>query len=704
MPDVFKLVAPFKAGGDQPAAIDTLCNNITAGRRDNILLGVTGSGKTYTMACVIEKLGRPALVLSPNKVLAAQLYAEFKQFFPENAVEYFISYYDYYQPEAYIPQSDTYIEKDAAINDHIDKLRLKATTSLLTRRDVIVVGSVSCIYNIGSPNSYSEMCVALKKGAPMNRTDLTANLIRIHYERNEMEFAHGKFRMRGNTVDIFPPYSQNALRVELSGGIVASIHELEPVTGDVLADISEAWVYPSKHFVATKEDMDRAFGSIRAELALRLEELKSIGKLLEAQRLEQRTKYDLEMMAQMGYCAGVENYSRHIDGRAPGSRPMTLIDYFRHGGHEKDFLVFIDESHVGVPQIRGMYEGDRSRKQTLIDFGFRLPSALDNRPLKFNEFEGLLPPTVYVSATPGPYELEHTINKKAAAAGFCAAAGNDGVAEQVIRPTGLVDPPVSIQPTKGQIAHLADKIRGRAAKKERSLVLALTKKTAEDLSAYLVGQGIKARYLHSDIETLERIEILNALRRGEFDVLVGINLLREGLDVPEVSLVAILEADNEGFLRSETTLIQISGRAARHAGGEVILYADRMTGSMQRALAEMERRRNRQLAFNKEHNITPQTIIRASRDMEELHQENRRAGLGVLHTLEKENLSPQTLPKLIENVEAQMKHAAGNLDFELAAALRDRLFELRDMAAGPGGAKSKKRAAAKPKRDLRQDN
>ena len=693
----FKLAAPFEPGGDQPSAIDTLCRNITAGRHDNILLGVTGSGKTYTMACAIERLGRPALVLSPNKVLAAQLYAEFRQFFPENAVEYFISYYDYYQPEAYIPQSDTYIEKDAAINEQIDKLRLKATTSLLSRRDVIVVGSVSCIYNIGSPDRYAEMCVPLKKGAPLGRTELGSSLIRIHYERNEVEFTHGKFRVRGGTVDIFPPYAQTALRVELAGGVIASIQELNPLTGDTLADISEAWVYPSKHFVATQEAMESAFSAIRAELALRLEELKSQSKLLEAQRLEQRTKYDLEMMEQMGYCAGVENYSRHIDGRSPGARPMTLMDYFRHGGREKDFLVFIDESHVGVPQIRGMYEGDRSRKQTLIDFGFRLPSALDNRPLKFAEFESLLPATVYVSATPGPYELEKTIGKTAAAEGFCRAAGHEGVAEQIIRPTGLVDPPVSIQPTKGQIAHLAEKIRERAKRNERSLVLALTKKTAEDLSSYLVGQGIKARYLHSDIETLERIDILNALRRGEFDALVGINLLREGLDVPEVSLVAILEADNEGFLRSETTLIQISGRAARHAGGEVILYADRITGSMQRALAEMERRRNRQLAYNKEHGITPRTIIKASREMDELRKENRNAGLGVLHSLEKESLSPESLPKLLESVEVQMKRAAENLDFEMAAALRDRLFELRDMASGPG-AKPKKRPGKKSSR------
>ncbi|MFA5161053.1 MAG: excinuclease ABC subunit UvrB [Elusimicrobiales bacterium] len=682
---LLKLSAPFAPSGGQPAAIETLCRNISSGRRDNVLLGVTGSGKTYTMACVMERLQKPALVISPNKVLAAQLYAEFRSFFPENAVEYFISYYDYYQPEAYVPQTDTYIEKDSAINEHIDKLRLKATTSLLTRRDTVVVASVSCIYNIGSPESYAQMRVPFAKGAAASRVELSARLVQIHYERNEAEFSAGKFRLRGGALDIFPPYSQNALRVVVEGGAIASIHEMNPLTGDLLSELGEALVYPAKHFVATKDGVERAVSAIRAELKGRLAELKSDGKLLEAQRLEQRTGYDIEMLEQMGWCSGVENYSRHLDGRSPGQRPLSLLDYFRSG----DFLVFIDESHVTVPQIRGMHEGDRSRKQTLVDFGFRLPSALDNRPLKFSEFESLLPPTVYVSATPGPYELEKTCGAQGKA-GFAACSGKDGVAEQIIRPTGLADPPVSVYPAKGQIQHLSEKIKERAAKGERTLVLALTKKTAEDLSAYLASKGVRARYLHSDIETLERIEILNALRKGEFDALVGINLLREGLDVPEVSLVAILEADNEGFLRSETTLIQIAGRAARHAGGEVALYADRRTGSMDRALAEMSRRREIQLAYNKAHGITPRTIIKAARELEELRQDSRRAGLDALNGFEKENITPENLPKLAASMESQMRHAADNLDFELAAQLRDRLFELRDMAVKPA-AKSKSR-------------
>ncbi|MDD2773267.1 MAG: excinuclease ABC subunit UvrB [Elusimicrobiales bacterium] len=700
MADLFKLEAPFSPAGDQPAAIEALCAGIKSGRKNSVLLGVTGSGKTYTMACVMARLGMPALVISPNKVLAAQLYSEFRQFFPENAVEYFISYYDYYQPEAYIPQTDTYIEKDAAINEHIDKLRLKTTTSLLTRRDVIVVASVSCIYNIGSPESFAEMCVPLKKGAPLARSELTAALAQIRYERNEAEFTEGKFRARGGAVDIFPPYSQSALRVEFSGGVVSAIRGLNPLTGDTLAEISEAWVYPAKHFVSPKSEQQRALAAIRAELALRLDELKAGGKLLEAQRLEQRTRYDLEMLEQAGYCSGVENYSRHLDDRPSGSRPMTLIDYFIKGkaAEGPGFLVFIDESHVAVPQIRGMYEGDRSRKRTLIDFGFRLPSALDNRPLKFAEFESLLPPTVYVSATPGPYEMMRTCGVEAkTAASVYACAGKEGIAEQIIRPTGLIDPPISIQPTQGQIAHLSGKIQERASKGERTLVLALTKKTAEDLSAFLVTKGVRARYIHSDLETLERIDILNSLRKGEFDALVGINLLREGLDVPEVSLVAILEADNEGLLRSETTLIQIAGRAARHACGEVILYADRVTGSMERALKEMERRRARQLAYNKEHGITPKTIIKAARELEEFRLEARLAGLGVLHTVEKETLTPETLPKLAASIEAQMKQAADNLDFELAAALRDRLLELRDMAVKNGIRLAARKKTAKRK-------
>ncbi len=702
MSGIFKLVSPFRPAGDQPAAIDALCKNISEGRRDQILLGVTGSGKTFSIASVIEKLDRPALILSHNKVLAAQLYAEFRSFFPENAVEYFISYYDYYQPEAYIPQSDTYIEKDAQINEHIDKLRLKATTSLLTRRDTIVVASVSCIYNIGSPESYSELCVALKKGATLSRADLTAGLIQIYYDRNEVEFTHGKFRVRGGAVDIFPPYSQTALRVELTGSAISSIREIHPLTGDILNEIEEAWVYPAKHFVTTKEERERAIGAIKEELAQRLEELKGQGKLLEAERLSTRTKYDMEMLSEMGYCGGVENYSRHLSGRPPGARPLCLMDYFAarksRFPDEKDYLLFLDESHVSVPQIRGMYEGDRSRKQTLVDFGFRLPSALDNRPLKFAEFQKLAPQTVYVSATPGPYELERAGVPQAAKGEKMPYAGNPLIVEQVIRPTGLVDPPVTMHPTKGQIDHLVGKIKERALKGEKSLVLSLTKKTAEDLSAFLISKGIRAKYLHSDIDTLERVEILGQLRKGALDAIVGINLLREGLDLPEVSLVAILEADNEGFLRSESTLIQISGRAARHSSGEVILYADRTTGSMSRALNEMERRRKKQETYNLEHHITPTSIRKATVELEEFQNQAKHSGLGILHSISREKISPAALPGVIANLEKQMKEAADNLDFELAADLRDQLFELKEMGVKPGGGKSRPRKAKKQAR------
>ncbi|MCX5783114.1 MAG: excinuclease ABC subunit UvrB, partial [Elusimicrobia bacterium] len=571
------------------------------------------------------------------------------------------------QPEAYIPQTDTYIEKDADVNEHLDKLRLKATTSLLTRKNTIVVASVSCIYNIGSPQSFADMCLYLKKGANLSRTHITSFLTQIYYERNDVEFTHGKFRVRGAMIDIFPPYSQTALRVELGDGI-KSIKEIQPVSGDVLCEIKEAWVYPGKHFVSTREDLEVAMVSIKEELGQRVAELKSQNKLLEAQRLQQRTRYDMEMLNQIGYCSGVENYSRHLARRAPGARPMCLIDYFlerqKKFTGEKGFLLFVDESHVGIPQVRGMYEGDRSRKQTLIDFGFRLPSALDNRPLKFNEFEALMPQSIYVSATPGPYE-------KNKAQGL--------VVEQIIRPTGLVDPPVSVHPTEGQIKHLSQKIIERAKKNERTLVLALTKKTAEDLAAYFAEKGIRARYLHSDIDTLKRIEILGDLRRGEFDALVGINLLREGLDIPEVSLVAILGADNEGFLRSETTLVQIAGRAARHIGGEVILYADKYTNSMNAALAEMKRRRIIQEKYNRENKITPKSIERATCKLEEFQLQAKKSGLSVLHTIESTKLDPKSLPRLMENIEKQMRQAADNLDFELAASLRDRLFELREM-------------------------
>ncbi len=659
--DKFKLVSKFKPAGDQPKAINALTNNILAGKTRQTLLGVTGSGKTFTMANVITRLNRPTLILSPNKVLAAQLYGEFKQFFPENAVEYFISYYDYYQPEAYIPQTDTYIEKDSAVNEHIDKLRLKATTSLLTRKDVIVVASVSCIYNIGSPDSFREMRIYVKKGAEMTRSQLSGRLIKIQYHRDEMEFTSGNFRMRGPFTDIMTPYSQNALRVEIAGKTIAHIYEIHPVTGNVLAELDEAWIYPAKHFVATDEDTQSAIDNIRRDLDLRHAELLKMGKELEAYRLKQRTEYDLEMLQQAGFCPGIENYSRYIDGRKPGERPACLLDYFKK---YDDFLMMVDESHVSLPQVRGMFNGDRARKQMLVDFGFRLPSALDNRPLKFDEFEKLLPATIFVSATPGPYEL--------------TVCGNN-IVEQVIRPTGLLDPKVYMHPTAGQIDHLVEKINEHKARGERTLVLALTKKTAEDLSAYFTEKNIKTRYLHSDIEALDRVEILKDFRQGKFDVLVGINLLREGIDIPQVGFVAILGADNEGFLRNTTTLIQISGRAARNADGEVVLYADRKTDSIKYALNEMNRRRALQEAYNKEHHITPKTIQKTEVELKEFEQQTKSSAFGILSdTLPTPTL--KNLKSVEKDIEQQMLQAAEALNFELAAELRDRLYELRQMS------------------------
>ena len=658
--DKFKLVSNFRPAGDQPKAIDALTQGVLSGKKRQTLLGVTGSGKTFTMANVIERLNKPTLILSPNKVLAAQLYAEFKQFFPENAVEYFISYYDYYQPEAYIPQTDTYIEKDSAVNEHIDKLRLKATTSLTARKDVIVVASVSCIYNIGSPDSFREMRIYLKQGAEMTRAQLSGHLIKIQYHRDEMEFSSGKFRMRGPNVDIMTPYSQHALRVEITGKTISHIYEIHPVTGNVLAELKEAWIYPAKHFVATDENTYNAIEQIRQDLFLRHAELIKQGKEMEAYRLKQRTEYDIEMLLQAGFCSGIENYSRYMDGRKPGERPSCLLDYFKR---YDDFLMMVDESHVALPQVRGMFNGDRARKQMLVDFGFRLPSALDNRPLKFEEFESLLPSTVFVSATPGPYEL--------------TVCGND-IVEQVIRPTGLVDPKVYVHPTAGQIDHLVEKINEHKARAERTLVLALTKKTAEDLSSYFTEKNIKTRYLHSDIESLDRVEILKEFRQGKFDVLVGINLLREGIDIPQVGLVAILGADNEGFLRNTTTLIQISGRAARNAGGEVVLYADRKTDSIKYALNEMNRRRELQEAYNKEHGITPKTIQKTEVELKEFEQQTKASAFGILA----ESLPVPTLKniKAVEqDLEQQMRQAADALNFELAAELRDRLLELRRM-------------------------
>jgi excinuclease ABC subunit B len=624
------------------------------------LLGVTGSGKTFAVANLVARLNRPTLVLSPNKVLAAQLYSEFKSFFPDNAVEFFISYYDYYQPEAYVPSTDTYIEKDSSINDRIDRLRLKCTSSLLARKDVLVVASVSCIYNIGSPTAYANRVVPVEVGWKVTRDDLTARLVDVHYERNETEFVRGKFRVKGPTVDIFPAYMETALRVTLDDEGVAALHEFDPLTGAKLKDLKREWVYPAKHFVTDGPERERAIASIQAELADRLKVLTSAGKLVEAQRLEQRARYDLEMLSEMGFCHGIENYSRHLSGRPAGERPWCLLDFF-----PKDHLLVVDESHVAIPQIGGMYEGDRARKQTLIDFGWRLPSALDNRPLKFAEFESIAGQTVFVSATPGPYELKKS--------------GGE-IAEMVVRPTGLVDPETIVLPSEGQLDDLIVRLRDRAAKKERALITTLTKRTAEDLSAFLTTKGIKVRYLHSDIDSLERIQILQDLRAGVFDALVGINLLREGLDLPEVSLVAILGADHEGFLRSETTLIQISGRAARNVGGQVVLYADSVTGSMKRALDEMDRRRVKQLAYNKEHGITPKTIVKAVEELEEFQSTAKREGLSLLRDAETP-LSAKSLPTIIEEVESRMKAAAEALDFEAAVVLRDQLYELKSMSA-----------------------
>jgi len=669
----FKLSSPFNPAGDQPKAIDDLIKNIQDGKKRQTLLGVTGSGKTFTMANVIAKLNRPTLIMSPNKVLAAQLYGEFKQFFPENAVEYFISYYDYYQPEAYLPQTDSYIEKDADINEHIEKLRLKATNSLLSRRDTIVVASVSSIYNIGSPESFQKRRIFLKTGEILTRTEFTKHLIKIQYERNEMEFIQGRFRMRGAFVDVFPPYSQDALRVELEGNRIKSIRAINPISAETISDIEEVWISPAKQFASDDDKIQEAIDSIRQECDERIKFFEKSGKLLEANRIKQRTAYDLEMLGQTGFCSGIENYSRQLERRPEGSRPFCLFDYFKRYG---DFLVFIDEAHVAVPQIRGMYNGDKARKQVLIDFGFRLPSALDNRPLKFAEWESLLPSTVFVSATPGPYEL--------------TASGNN-IVEQIIRPTGLVDPPVIIRPADGQIKDLLERIQQKVARKQRSLVLALTKKTAEDLSSFLLEKGIKARYLHSGIDALERIDILKDFKQGEFDVLVGINLLREGIDIPQVGLVAILEADNEGFLRNETTLIQISGRAARNVEGEVVLYAQRETPSIKYAIGEMDRRRAIQEAYNKEHHITPKTIQKAEVEMKEFEDDSKTSGLNLIHTLSDTLPQAKNLPLMIAETEKQMINAADNLDFELAAELRDRLFQLRDMAVASGGKKKTKR-------------
>ncbi|MFA5779962.1 MAG: excinuclease ABC subunit UvrB [Elusimicrobiota bacterium] len=654
----FKLVSKFKPAGDQPEAIKQLVDGLSKNQRHQVLLGVTGSGKTFTVANVIAQINRPTLVISHNKTLAAQTYAEFKSFFPENAVEYFISYYDYYQPEAYIPQTDTYIEKDASINDHIDRLRLKATSSILSRNDVIVVASVSSIYNLGSPSDFKQMCVVLEKGKTINRDFLLSELIGIHYERNDVEFIRGKFRVRGDNVEIFPANSETAVRLEFSGDEIEKITEINPLTGHSISHLtshsSQYLIYPAKHFVTSRQKLEKAVSEIRRELKGQVQFFTNQGKLLEAQRIEQRTNYDIEMMSEMGYCHGIENYSRHLSGRPAGSRPPCLIDYF-----PKDFLTIIDESHVTIPQIYGMYKGDKARKETLIDFGFRLPSALDNRPQKLDEFESLVGNIIYLSATPSEYELKKS---------------KGVIVEQIVRPTGLIDPEVVVKPIKNQIDDLIAEIGKRVKNKERVLVTTLTKKMAEDLAEYLYEKKIKVKYLHSDIKALERIEILNDLRKGNFDVLVGVNLLREGLDLPEVSLVAVLDADKEGFLRSETSLIQVSGRAARNINGFVILYADNITGSMKRALSEMDRRRKKQLEYNKKHKITPKTIVKAINDLEEFQYKAKQDSMLLI----KEDISKYTT-KNISQLEKDMNDAAENLNFELAAVLRDKIFELKEM-------------------------
>jgi excinuclease ABC subunit B len=685
----FELLSKFKPSGDQPQAIDELCRAYENGINSQVLLGVTGSGKTFVMANVIERLQKPTLIISPNKILAAQTYAEFKSFFPNNAVEYFISYYDYYQPEAYIPSSDTYIEKDSSINDHIDRLRLKATTSLLERKDVIVIASVSCIYNIGSPKEYRNKCVEIIAGKTQSRDDLIMSLISSHYERNDIEFIRGRFRVKGDTVEIFPAYLETALRIEFFGNTLESIKEINPLTGETISKKEKTYVFPAKLFVTNDEKVAEAIKQIFLELDERVAVLESQDKILEAQRLKQRTKYDMEMLKETGICHGVENYSRHLAGNPPGTRPTTLIDYFHQ--ENDDFLLIADESHISLPQVRGMFEGDRSRKQTLVDFGFRLPSALDNRPLKFPEFEKLIKKFMMVSATPGKYELERS---------------SDRIVDLIIRPTGLIDPQVIIRPIDGQIQDLMAEIEKTTARKQRTLVTTLTKKMSEDLSAYLQEKGFRVEYLHSDIDTLTRIEILKNLRLGEFDVLVGINLLREGLDLPEVALVAVLDADKEGFLRSEPTLIQICGRAARNVDGKVIFYADNMTGSMDRALKEMGRRRQKQLEYNEQNHITPKSIVKAVSELDEFQNLSRQEGVTYMTAEDKVDyeITPQNIDSLIKNLETEMRQAADSLDFETAAVLRDKISEIKSLKSQvpkAGALKVKANAISIRKKPLR---
>ena len=657
MPD-FKIASDFRMTGDQPRAVERLCESISQGNVQQALMGVTGSGKTFTMGNIIQQLQRPTLVMAHNKTLAAQLASEFKEFFPQNAVEYFVSYYDYYQPEAYVPQTDTYVEKDASINEELDKLRLSSTTSLLTRRDVLIVASVSCIYGLGDPEDYFNLVADIKVGEIRDRHQLLRQLVDMQYERNDFDLARGKFRVRGDTLEIVPAYEELAVRIEFFGDEIERILEIDPLTGEMLAQKEETAIYPAKHFVTSKERLELAVTDIKVELDEQLKVLRDQGKLLEAARLESRTHYDVEMLQETGFCSGVENYARHLSRRGPGTAPWTLLDYF-----PDDYLLFVDESHMTLPQVRGMYHGDISRKQTLVDFGFRLPSALDNRPLNFGEFEKHINQIVFVSATPGPYEMEHS----------------SMIVEQVIRPTGLLDPTIEVKPTTGQIDDLLTQIKSTIEQGQRCLVTTLTKRMAEELADYLSEMGIRNHYLHSDIQTLERIEILRDLRLGVYDVIVGINLLREGLDLPEVSLVAILDADKEGYLRSTTSLIQTIGRAARHSDGNVIMYADRITDSMKKAIDETYRRRSIQDAYNKQHGIEPRSIQKEIHDITDSIKATADNKTGT-RTMRQE-LSREDMYRVVKDLEVQMKDSARNLQFEKAAQIRDEMYELRRLLA-----------------------
>jgi excinuclease ABC subunit B len=704
---VFELVSNYAPAGDQPQAIEKLTAGLQSGAKHQTLLGVTGSGKTFVIANVIRNVDRPTLVISHNKTLAAQLYAEFKNFFPHNAVEYFVSYFDYYQPEAYIPRTDTFIEKDSSVNDDIERMRLSTMASLFSRRDVIVVASVSCIYGIGSKEDYESLVIPIRLGAGLSREQLLSRLVDLQYSRNDIAFERGNFRVRGDTVEIWPAGREDGLRVEFFGEEIERLTCFEPLTGHKIDILQASMIFPAKQFVTTGDKMKHAILSIREELGTRIAEFERDGKLLEAQRIKMRTEFDLEMMEQMGFCSGIENYSRHIAQRPPGSRPTTLFDFFPN-----DYLLVMDESHVSIPQIGGMFEGDRSRKTVLVNHGFRLPSALDNRPLNFLEFQSLQNQTIYASATPAPLEIgwsrasagssrrkeAQTKNTKTDQSLLTSAATEQpGVVELVVRPTGLVDPKVTVKPLKGQIDDLLEEVRRRSEKKERTLVTTLTKRTAEELTDYLSNVGINVRYLHSEIDAIERVEILRALRKGEFDVLVGINLLREGLDLPEVSLVAILDADKEGFLRSETSLIQTAGRAARHLNGEVILYADVMTDSIKKFLAVTEHRRQRQLAYNAEHHITPRSVSRAVEESLAVYDANHEAASVVL----KDAKLDVDLTETIRELEGEMLQAAEDLKFEKAALLRDQIKELKRMVAGEPPEKSKPVSYRKSKRARR---